>query len=61
MVFNPQLSPSASSVERDFGGERISTPILPTPKAPTLLETLEAQVLYTAVMTDTLIEEETEQ
>lgn len=55
MIFNPTLPPSDRYAERDVNGERQYVSIVET---PTPLERLEAQTLYTALMTDTLIEEE---
>lgn len=57
MVRNPIFPPSATAVEREVNGERVLVPIV---NSPTEMERLSAQVLFTAVMTDTLIEEEEE-
>ena len=55
MIFNPTLPPTANAVERQIDGKRQYVPVVET---PTALERLEAQTLYTALMTDTLLDEE---
>lgn len=55
MVKRPTFPPSATAVEREVNGERVLVPIT---ESPTEMERLSAQVLFTAVMTETLIEEE---
>ena len=57
MIFNPTLPPTANAVERQIDGKRQYVPVVET---PTALERLEAQTLYTALMTDTLLEDEEE-
>lgn len=58
MIFNPTLPPSANYVEREIDGKRVYERVTPQEESPTEMERLSAQILFTAVMTDTLIEEE---
>ena len=58
MIHRPTLPPSATAVEREIDGKRVLVPIV---DSPTEMERISAQVLFTAVMTDTLIEEEEEE
>lgn len=57
MIHTPTLPPSATAVERERNGVREYVSIVET---PTPLERLEAQVLWTALETDTLLEDESE-
>lgn len=57
MIHTPTLPPSATAVEREHNGVREYVSVV---ESPTTLERVEAQVLYTALMTDTLIEEDEE-
>ena len=57
MIFNPTLPPSATAVEREVNGKRQYVSVVET---PTPMERLEAQVLWTAFETDTLLEDESE-
>lgn len=60
MIFNPTLPPSAAMVEREIAGQRTATPVHTIVEEeqtePTPLDRLEAQVLWTALLTDTLME-----
>lgn len=55
MIHTPTLPPSATAVEREHNGEREYVSIV---ESPTPLERIEAQVLWTALETDTLLEED---
>lgn len=61
MVFNPSFSPSTTLIERDINGQHIICPACSIDISQTddisRLDTVDAQCLYTAVMTDTLLEE----
>lgn len=46
-----------SGIIRALREEELSTQILPIERTPTLLDRIEAQITYTAMMTDTLLEE----
>ena len=53
MIFNPTLPPRADAVEREIDGKRQYVSVV---EEPTPLDRLEAQVLWTALLTDTLME-----
>lgn len=53
MIFNPTLPPRADAVEREIDGKRQYVCVV---EEPTALDRLEAQVLWTALLTDTLME-----